>query len=463
RLLYLPKSDKQNYLIMENGELKTHPNLDLEGRLSLEDNLCLLTDVKASDAGVFSVTDLKGFLVSDVHLEMEPYRLPKLYIAIITLVALLVLLLLVCLVSCLVKIRKRAAKARAIEEKAQNAGKVEGDAFRQVVKDACTRQNEEAPALSQKEDITEKSQSTEVSIKGLEVSTKEPSLQERNMETSDSGVGFNTTGLPLDSDTDAPTAAIADSDVSAAPDVKAAESKAESPKPAPTSDLKPAPVAKSTAPPPPSPEPKPPVTPEPEPKPAATPEPKTTISPPPETKPTLSPSAEPKQPVTPDPKPIPSPTLEPPKAVTPTPDAKPAVTPDTKPAVSPTPEPTPAKVGTPEQKPAVSPTPDPKTPDPKLVSPEPKPASPTPQSKPPVSQILDLKPTTNGTPESKDDIESSAPKSPGLDVKSTTPPKTPDTGKSSVKTPELISSGGLDLASTNDSAPPTSTDGAATN
>ncbi|XP_016379675.1 uncharacterized protein LOC107717443 [Sinocyclocheilus rhinocerous] len=481
RLLYIPQSDKHKYLIMDNGELSVPPNVDLEGRLSLEDSLCLLTDVRASDAGVFSVTDHQGFLVSDVHLEIEPYRLPKLYIAIIVLVALLVLLLLVCLVSCLVKIRKRAAKARAIEEKAQNAGKVEGDAFRQVVKDACTHQNEEAPALSQKEDITEKSQSTEVSIKGLEVSTKEPSLQERNMETSDSGVGFNTTGLPLDSDTDAPTAALADSDVlssSAAPDVKAVPNQTPESKTAP-SPPKPAPVAKSTAPPPPSPEPKPPVTPEPKPKPAvtptpvpkpaATPEPKMTISPPPETKPTLSPSPEPKQPVTPDMKPttevkpIPSPTPEPPKAVTPTPDAKPAVTPDAKPAVSPTPEPTPAKVGTPEQKPAASPTPDPKTP--KLVSPEPKPSSPTPQSKPPVSQILDSKPTTNGTPESKADIESepSAPISPGLDVKGTTPPKTPDTGKSSVKTPELISSGGLDSAAPNDSAPPSSTDGAATN
>ncbi|XP_052433793.1 uncharacterized protein si:dkeyp-77h1.4 [Carassius gibelio] len=483
RLLYIPQSDKHKYLIMDNGELSLPPNVDLEGRLSLEDSLCLLTDVRASDAGVFTVTDHQGFLVSDVHLEIIPYRLPKLYIVIISLVALLVLLLLVCLVSCLVKIRKRAAKARAIEEKAQNAGKVEGDAFRQVVKDACTHQNEEAPALSQKEDITEKSQSTEVSIKGLEVSTKDPSLQERNMETSDSGVGFNTTGLPLDSDTDAPTAAMADSDVlssSAAPDVKAVPSQAPEsktapspPKPSPTTDLKPAPVAKSTAPPPPSPEPKPPVTPEPEPKPAvtptpepkpaATPEPKMTISPPPETKPTLSPSPEPKHPVTPEPKPttevkpIPSPTPEPPKAVTPTPDAKPAV--------SPSPEPTPEKAGTPEQKPAASPTPDPKTPDPKVVSPEPKPSSPTPQSKPPVQQILDSKPTTNGTPESKADImsEPSAPISPGLDVKGITPPKTPDTGKSSVKTPELISSGGLDSAAPNESAPPSSTDGAATN
>ncbi|XP_067304949.1 uncharacterized protein si:dkeyp-77h1.4 [Pseudorasbora parva] len=475
-LFYTPKSDNNKYMIMERGELKLPANLDLEGRLSLEDSMCFLTDVKASDAGVFSVTDHQGFLVSDVHLEVEAYKLPKLYIAILALVALLVLLLLVCLVSCLVKIRQRAAKARAIEEKAQNAGKVEGDNFRQVVKDACTRQNEEAPALSQKEDITEKSQSTEVSIKGLEVSTKEPSLQERNMETSDSGVGFNTTGLPLDSDTDAPTIAIADSDIlscSAAPDIKAVPNQIPEPKtapsppkPSPTSDLKPTDVAKSTAPPPPSPEPKPPVTPTPEPKPAATPEPKVTISPP-ETKPTLSPSPEPKQPMTPDSKPlspapeatstdvkpIPSPTPESPKALIPTPDAKPAVTPDAKPAVSPTPEPTPAKLGTPEQKPAVSPTPDLKTPDPKPVSPIPEP-------KPPVSPILDSKPTTNGTPESK---EPSAPLSPGLDVKGTTPPKTPDTGKGSVKTPELISSGGLDSASPNDSAPPSSTDGAATN
>ncbi|XP_048007926.1 uncharacterized protein si:dkeyp-77h1.4 [Megalobrama amblycephala] len=476
RLLYTPKSDNHKYLIMESGQLNLPPNLDLEGRLSLEDSMCLLTDVKASDAGVFSVTDLQGFLVSDVYLEIEAYKLPKLYIAIIALVALLVLLLLVCLVSCLVKIRKRAAKARAIEEKVQNAGKVEGDTFRKVVKEACTRQNEEAPALSQKEDITEKSQSTEVSIKGLEVSTKEPSLQERNMETSDSGVGFNTTGLPLDSDTDAPTIALADSDVlstSAAPDIKAIPNQIPEPKtapsppkPAPSSDLKPTPVAKSTAPPPPSPEPKPPVTPTPESKPAATPEPKVTISPP-ETKPTLSPSPEPKQPVTPDPKPIspapeatstdvkpiPSPTPESPKASLPTPDAKPAVTPDAKPAVSPTPEPSPAKVGTPEQKPTLSPTPDPKTPDPKPVSPIPEP-------KPPVSPILDSKPTTNGTPESK---EPSAPLSPGLDAKGTTPPKTPESGKSSVKTPELISSGGLDSASPIDSAPPSSTDGAATN
>lgn len=71
RLLYIPQSDKHKYLIMDNGELSLPSNVDLEGRLSLEDSLCLLTDVRASDAGVFSVTDHQGFLVSDVHLEIE--------------------------------------------------------------------------------------------------------------------------------------------------------------------------------------------------------------------------------------------------------------------------------------------------------------------------------------------------------------------------------------------------------
>lgn len=493
-LLYTPESDNTKYVLLERGNLMLPPNLNFEDRLSLKESVCILTGLRASDAGVFSETDLQGFHVSEVHLQIEAYKLPKLYIAIIALVALLVLLLLVCLVSCLVKIRKRASKARAIEEKAKNAGKVEGDTFRQVVKDACTHQNEEAPALSQKEDITEKSQSTEVSIKGLEVSTKEPSLQERNLETSDSGVGFNTSGLPLDSDTDVPTAPIADSDVlssSAAHDVKAVPNQVSEPKtapsppkPAPASDLKPAP--KSTAPPPPSPEPKPPVAPEP--KPAVTPEPKLTLAPTPETKPTLSPSPEPKQAVTPDlkpeatkttvdVKPIPSPTPEAPKALTPTPDAKPATTPDAKPAVSPALEPTPAKVSSP----AVSPTPDPKpstlttTPDPKpALSPEAKPVSeykatsPAPQSKPPVSPILE--PTTNGTPESKADMGSSEPpKLDGKDVVAPASAQTPDTGKSSLKTPELISSGGLSpegklvTVSPSDSAPLSSADGAATN
>lgn len=48
----------------------------------------------------------------------------------------------------------------------------------QVVKEACARHNDEAPALSQKEDITEKSQSTEVSIKVCIIKTKLGNISE---------------------------------------------------------------------------------------------------------------------------------------------------------------------------------------------------------------------------------------------------------------------------------------------
>lgn len=69
---------------------------------------------------------------SSLSLVLSAYRMPNVFVAVISLVALLVVLLLVCLVSCLVKVRRRAAKARAIEKIAKNAGKEEGDAFRQV-------------------------------------------------------------------------------------------------------------------------------------------------------------------------------------------------------------------------------------------------------------------------------------------------------------------------------------------
>lgn len=48
----------------------------------------------------------------------------------------------------------------------------------QVVKEACSRQNDEAPALSQKEDITEKSQSTEISIKVCTIKIKPRNMSE---------------------------------------------------------------------------------------------------------------------------------------------------------------------------------------------------------------------------------------------------------------------------------------------
>ncbi|XP_062848843.1 uncharacterized protein si:dkeyp-77h1.4 [Trichomycterus rosablanca] len=399
---------EKTWVIMERGELNLPPQL--EGRFSVEDFSCTLKEVKASDKGLFQITDQQGFLVSKYHLKVEPYSLPNLFLVLITMVALVVVLLFVCLVSCIVKVRRRAAKARAIEKIAKNAGNDEGDAFRKVVENVYTRHNEEAPT-SQKEDITEKSQSTEVSIKGLEVSAKDTSINEKNLETSDSGVGIeNTAGLPLDSDTEAPTAPITETDFqtsSEAPDTKPTAN--EQPKLTLTSPPKPAltPEAKKETPVPealkPSPEPKLSVTP--------TQETKTAISPIPESKPSLSPSPVPKPAVTPELKPTvsltpdakPPPSPEPPKAVTPTPEPKLASTP-TKVAV---PDPTPTK-------PATSPTPPAAIPSPATSKPA---LSPSPDPKPSLSPTPDPMPTTNGTLESKQDIGE----------------KTPDTEKSSVK------------------------------
>ncbi|KAG7335782.1 hypothetical protein KOW79_000475 [Hemibagrus wyckioides] len=448
RLIYSSDSSGSNnlsFVIMEKGEVNLPPERNLEGRFTLEDSVCILEQLTPSDSGLYQVTDLQGFPVTKIHLVVEQYTLPRVFVAVISLVALLVVLLLVCLVSCLVKVRKRAAKARAIEKIAKNAGKEEGDAFRQVVKEACSRHNDEAPALSQKEDITEKSQSTEISIKGLEVSAKDTSLHDKNLETSDSGVGFTTAGLPLDSDTEAPTVPIADSDIlnsSVASDTKPTakqESKltaSSSPKPATTPEAKPA--SDTSLKPAPSPEPKLSVTP--------TQETKTTLSPTPESKPSLSPTPDPKLAVTPELKPAvspipnatpiievkptstseikPPPSPEPPKAVTPTPDSELA---PTKSAVSPAsdltatkPDATPSAVS-----PSAAATID--APDKKLG------LSPSPEPKAALSPTPDAKPTTNGTLEPTPDIGSSD--------ASEIPAKTPETEKSSVKVPEVISTG----------------------
>ncbi|KAG9275836.1 hypothetical protein AMEX_G8070 [Astyanax mexicanus] len=444
RLTYSPNSSisDRSWVLLDRGELTLPPELEMEGRFSVVDSLCVLEQLKTSDSGLYKVTDLQGFTVANVHLHVLAYQLPNVLVAVISLVALTVVLLLVCLVSCLVKVRRRAAKARAIEKIAQNAGKEEGDAFRQVVQDAYNRQHEEAPALSQKEDITEKSQSTEVSIKGLEVSAKDTSIHDKNLETSDSGVGFNTAGIPLDSDTEAPTAPAAESDAlstSAATDAKPAAKQTPETKPASEKKAAPAPPVSK---------------PEPAPEPKAV-TPKMTISPPPESKPSLSPSPEPKPAATPDLKPAVSPTPEakpatspgpePPKAVTPTPDPKPAVTP-TKPAVSPTPDLTPTKPA------ALSPTPEPKAAT-IASSPDPKPAlSPSPDPKPAVSPTppaSDPKPTTNGTLESKPDLDAPEPVSTKL-------------ASDTVKSPEVISSGAPPDPSPSDGAPAPAQEAAST-
>ncbi|XP_061675734.1 uncharacterized protein si:dkeyp-77h1.4 [Syngnathoides biaculeatus] len=233
-LYYSADTNHQPRLLMDQGEFtEAQTKLGFEGRLSIDGSLVFLDKVKRSDEGLFKVTDLQGFPVSSIHLELKPYKLESIYVAIISLLSLLVFLLLACLLSCLIKVQKRAKRAAALEKIAQNAGKEdEGEAFRQVVKN-ITKLNEDSK--HSQADNTEKSQSTEVDIKGLEVSSKEVGIG--NLDTSDSGVGFNT-ALPLDTDTDAPDQ-VPDSEavsISVAPETKS------SAPPPPAEEVRPSPA-----------------------------------------------------------------------------------------------------------------------------------------------------------------------------------------------------------------------------
>ncbi|XP_057689755.1 uncharacterized protein si:dkeyp-77h1.4 [Corythoichthys intestinalis] len=243
QLYYSSDRDHQLRLLMDRGEFTdAQTTLGFEDRLSMEGSVVFLDKVKRSDEGLFKVTDIKGYPVSSIHMELKPYKLESIYVAIIAMLSLLVFLLLACLLSCLIKVQKRAKRAAALEKLAQNAGKEdEGEAFRQVVKN-ITKLSEESK--HSQADNTEKSQSTEVDIKGLEVSSKEVGIG--NLDTSDSGVGFNT-ALPLDTDTDAPEP-VPDSEavsISIAPETKS------SAPPPPTEKVKSSPVAeiKPSAPP----------------------------------------------------------------------------------------------------------------------------------------------------------------------------------------------------------------------
>ncbi|XP_026226319.1 uncharacterized protein si:dkeyp-77h1.4 [Anabas testudineus] len=350
KLYYTPDNDPTEHLLMDKGQFtRAQEDLGFGDRLSMEGSLVFLDQVKHKDAGVFKITDILGFTVATIHLQIQPYKLESLYVALIALLGVVVFLLLVCLLSCLIKVKKRAKRAAALEKLAQNAGKdAEGEAFRQVVKN-ITKLSEESK--HSQADNTEKSQSTEVDIKGLEVSSKEVGVG--NLETSDSGVGFNT-ALPLDTDIDA-SDQMPDSEavsISIAPETKPSPPSAAETKPSSSPvGIKPSPEAETKA------------SPVPESKKTSdqpvevkldVPEPETVkLSPAPSPEPKTAPSPA-------DPKPAPSPSPEPkpsaPKATTPTPESMSALSPAPEPAKPTTPEP--ITNGTPEPGPDSKPSPD---------------------------------------------------------------------------------------------------------
>ncbi|XP_053717826.1 uncharacterized protein LOC128756953 isoform X2 [Synchiropus splendidus] len=202
-VVYKPKSDNQDRAVLVQGALL--PSLDplLDGRVTVEGSELEMKKLHMSDSGVFILTDLAGFTVAHVYIDVEAYKLPPLTVAILSMLGLIAFMLLVCLLSCVYKVHKRNLKNKKLTLLAQQAGKGEGEAFRQVVHEAYTRFTEESLMQSACENPPE---GTEVTIKGLEVSkpgryqalTSDTTL----LEMSDSGVEFAASGLPLDSDTD---------------------------------------------------------------------------------------------------------------------------------------------------------------------------------------------------------------------------------------------------------------------
>ncbi|XP_030596196.1 uncharacterized protein LOC115787588 [Archocentrus centrarchus] len=202
-IVYKPKSDNQDRVIVYQGALVTPMDPLLEGRVNVEGSELIMKKVQVSDSGAFKVTDLAGFPVATVYIDVTPYKMTSLTLAILSLLGLVAVMLLVCLLSCLYRVHKRNEKNKKLMLIAQQAGKRDGEAFRQVVREAYSRFTEESLTQSMCDKPTER---TEVTIKGLEVSKpgRYQALNSDNfLEMSDSGVEFTISGLPLDSDTDA--------------------------------------------------------------------------------------------------------------------------------------------------------------------------------------------------------------------------------------------------------------------
>lgn len=74
-IVYRRKSDNQDRLIVDQGVLVTPLDPMLEGRLTVEGSLLMMKKVNVADTGVFKVTDLSGFTVAHVYIEVDGKRI----------------------------------------------------------------------------------------------------------------------------------------------------------------------------------------------------------------------------------------------------------------------------------------------------------------------------------------------------------------------------------------------------
>lgn len=70
-IVYRPKSDNVDRVIVHQGVVLAPLDPLMEGRLIVEGSELILKTVQVADIGVFKVTDLAGFPVAHVYIEVE--------------------------------------------------------------------------------------------------------------------------------------------------------------------------------------------------------------------------------------------------------------------------------------------------------------------------------------------------------------------------------------------------------
>lgn len=70
-IVYRPKSDNVDRVIVQQGVVVEPLDPLLEARVIVEGSELIMKDVQVSDMGVFKVTDLAGFPVAHVYIEVN--------------------------------------------------------------------------------------------------------------------------------------------------------------------------------------------------------------------------------------------------------------------------------------------------------------------------------------------------------------------------------------------------------
>lgn len=70
-IVYRPKSDNMDRMIVDQGVVVAPVDPLLEGRLIVEGSELIMKKVQVADIGVFKVTDLAGFPVAHIYIEVD--------------------------------------------------------------------------------------------------------------------------------------------------------------------------------------------------------------------------------------------------------------------------------------------------------------------------------------------------------------------------------------------------------